>query len=135
MTVQDGLQGLGDVGGRIDVVQLVGCDDGGQEGPVLGADFMTGEQCVLSGEGNLPVILPMSGNMSSFTILGIRCVDVVCRATTSETVFQVRSRTWSRPRGLSRLSPPGCWTRSFAPVWRLARRVWGCRHSLICTTL
>ncbi|MGY3509142.1 hypothetical protein ACVIQY_002117 [Bradyrhizobium sp. USDA 3051] len=43
MAVDDRLECIGDVGGRIDVVELAGGDDRREQGPVLRADFMTGE--------------------------------------------------------------------------------------------
>ena len=52
MPVEDGAEGFSDIGDRIDIVQLAGGDDGGEERPVLGADFVTGEQSVFSRQGH-----------------------------------------------------------------------------------
>ena len=71
MAVEDRAQGVGDVVDGIDVVELAAGDDGGQQRPVLGADLVTGEQHVFSGESDHPVILPMSGRKLSSTIAGI----------------------------------------------------------------
>ena len=49
--VEDGTEGFSDVIDRIGIVQLAGCHDGGEERPVFGADFVTGEQGVFSCQG------------------------------------------------------------------------------------
>ena len=46
MAVDNGLECFGDVGGRIDVVELAGGDDRREQGPVFCPDFMTGEESV-----------------------------------------------------------------------------------------
>jgi hypothetical protein len=48
VAVEDGLQGLSDVGDRVDVVELASCHDGGQQRPVLGTDLMACEQRILA---------------------------------------------------------------------------------------
>ncbi len=52
--VQDGAEGIRDIGDRIDIVKLAGGDDGGEECPVFSADLVTGEQSVFSCESHRP---------------------------------------------------------------------------------
>src|SRR3546814_17580130 len=85
MAVDDGGEGVGDVGDGIDAVQLAGGDDGGEERPVLGPDLMTGEQGVPARQGHHPNILPMSGWKWSFTNDGIRSKGVSCVSPTPKT--------------------------------------------------
>ena len=54
MAVDDRLECFGDVGGRVDVVELAGGDDRGEQGPVFRADFMTGEERIFSGQADWP---------------------------------------------------------------------------------
>jgi len=52
MAVDDRLECFGDVGGRVDVVELAGGDDRREQGPVFRADFMTGEERIFSGQAD-----------------------------------------------------------------------------------
>src|SRR3954452_19770988 len=54
MAVDNGLECFGDVGGRIDVVELAGGDDRREQGPVFCPDFMTGEESVFPGQADWP---------------------------------------------------------------------------------
>ena len=54
MAVDDRLECFGDVGGRVDVVELAGGDDRREQGPVFRADFMTGEERIFSGQADWP---------------------------------------------------------------------------------
>ena len=57
----------------IDAVHLASFDERGDDRPMLAAAVGTGEEMVFAPERNLAVILPISGRMSSSTIVGIRC--------------------------------------------------------------
>lgn len=46
MAVDDACEGVGQVGERIDAIQLTGFDKGGDDCPVLGAAVGTCEQCI-----------------------------------------------------------------------------------------
>ncbi len=48
MAVDDRLECFGDVGHRVDVVELAGGDDRCQQSPVFCPDFMTGEEIIFS---------------------------------------------------------------------------------------
>ena len=61
-----------EIGFRIDAVQLAGLDQRSDDGPVLGAVIVAGEESVLSGKGNHPFILPMSGKSWKSNIGGTR---------------------------------------------------------------
>ena len=65
-------------GVRINVVELAGLDQRidsrGSASPFIGAC----KEPVLASDGNLAVILPMSGRMSWSDIAGIRCTDRGC---------------------------------------------------------
>ena len=85
MTVEDGLQCFGEVGGGIYIVEFACRHDGREERPIFSPDLMACEECILSGECNHPFILPMSGrSWKSITggtpILGIRCLYAKCRS-------------------------------------------------------
>ncbi len=54
MAVDDRLECFGDVGGRVDVVELAGGDDRREQRPVFRADFMTGEERIFSGQADWP---------------------------------------------------------------------------------
>src|SRR3546814_11157409 len=109
MAVDDGGEGVGDVGDGIDAVQLAGGDDGGEERPVLGPALMTGEQGDLARQGHHPNILPMAGWKRSFTTAGIRSTGVACVSTTPKTGEQdCSAMTRQRPESQSP-SQRGCW--------------------------
>src|SRR3546814_13203055 len=114
MAVDDGGEGVGDVGDGIDAVQLAGGDDGGEERPVLGPDLMTGEQGVLARQGHHPNILPMSGWKWSFTTAGIRSTGVACVSTTPKTGEQDGS---SMPRRRRESSSPRTGERRVGNGW------------------
>lgn len=54
MAVDDRLECFGDVGGRVDVVELAGGDERGEQGPIFSPDLMPGEQRILSGQADWP---------------------------------------------------------------------------------
>ena len=54
---------IGQIGLRVDAVELAGLDERGNAGPILRALIMPGEERILAIENNLAVILPISGRM------------------------------------------------------------------------
>lgn len=50
MTVDDPGENIGDVSQRINMIQLTGFDQGGDDGPVLGTTVRTCKQCIFSVE-------------------------------------------------------------------------------------
>jgi hypothetical protein len=54
MTGDDGFERFGDVGDGVHIVELAGGHDGREQGPVVGPDFMTGEERVFSGQAHRP---------------------------------------------------------------------------------
>ncbi|MET4331846.1 hypothetical protein ABIB80_007707 [Bradyrhizobium sp. i1.15.2] len=46
MAVDDRFEYFGDVGSRVDAVELAGSDDRRQRGPVFCPDFMTGKESI-----------------------------------------------------------------------------------------
>lgn len=54
MAVDNGLECFGDVGGRVDVVELAGGDERRKQGPIFGPDLMPGEESILSGQADWP---------------------------------------------------------------------------------
>jgi hypothetical protein len=67
-----------EIGFGIDAAELGGFDQRQDAGGALAALVRPSEQPVLAPECNRTVILPISGRMSLFTILGIRCLGGVC---------------------------------------------------------
>ena len=61
MAVDDLGEHVGELGVRIDVVELAGLDQRGDDGPMLGAAIGAGEERILPVECHCPFILPMSG--------------------------------------------------------------------------
>ena len=61
MVVHHSGEDVGEVGLRLDAVQLAGLHQAGQHRPVLAAGVGAGEQSVLAVQGNRWVILPISG--------------------------------------------------------------------------
>ena len=54
MAGDDRLKGFGDVGDRVHIVELARRHDGSEQGPILGPDFMTGEERVFAREAHWP---------------------------------------------------------------------------------
>ena len=54
MAGDDRRERFGDVGDRVDVVELTGRHDGCEQGPVFASDLMTSEECVFSGQADRP---------------------------------------------------------------------------------
>ena len=54
MAVDDRLERFGDVGSRVDVVELAGGNDRREQGPVFCPDFMTSEERIFPGQANWP---------------------------------------------------------------------------------
>ncbi len=57
------LEGIGEPGERVDVIELGSFDEAGDDRPVVAAVVGAGEERVLAIEGQCPFILPMSGIM------------------------------------------------------------------------
>lgn len=70
MAVDDAGDGVGEVGERIDAVELAGLDQGGDDGPVFRAAVGAGEEGILAGQGHPPFILPMSAKRLKFITAG-----------------------------------------------------------------
>jgi hypothetical protein len=68
------VEDVGDVGLRLDVVELARLDQRGDAGPVFGPLVMTSEERVLAIENDRPFILPVLGLRSRFIIAGTRCM-------------------------------------------------------------
>ena len=63
---------------RIEVIEDRGLGDGVDQGGATTAPVGAGEQVILPAEGDLGVILPMSGRKLSFTTVGILCMARLC---------------------------------------------------------
>jgi len=70
----DALEHVGEVGQRVEAVELGGLDQGESDGPMLGGARRAGEQRILARQGNRRDILPISGRRWSFIIVGTRCM-------------------------------------------------------------
>ena len=88
-------QDVGQPGLRIHIVHFGRDDDAVHGGGALAAAIGAGEQPRLSTQGNLAVILPISGKMSSFIIAGIHCTGGACVVFRVSGAHQVMSCTWS----------------------------------------
>jgi hypothetical protein len=58
---------------RIDAIELTGLNERGHDRPVLRSLIVPSEQAIFPVQGNLAVILPISGMLSLSIIPGIRC--------------------------------------------------------------
>jgi hypothetical protein len=67
------VEDVGDVGLRLDVVELARLDQRRDAGPVFGPLVMTSEERVLAIENDRPFILPVLGLRSRFIIAGTHC--------------------------------------------------------------
>lgn len=85
MAVGHAPQHVLEVGERLDVIELCGRQQRGDDCPALGPAIGSGEQMVLAAKGNLPVILPISGKRSRFIIAGIRFLGVGSGCTAANT--------------------------------------------------
>lgn len=72
VTSDDGGKRGGQMGWRINRIELASLNERGDGRPVLRSRVISGKECVLAIEGNAPFILPMSAMKSRFTIAGIR---------------------------------------------------------------
>jgi len=54
MAVDDRLECFGDVGSRVDAIELAGSDDRREQGPVFCLDFMAGEESIFPGQADWP---------------------------------------------------------------------------------
>jgi len=76
MAVDDPHDRLGEVGVGVDVVQLAGLDQLGDDRPAFRAAVGAGKERILAREGDHPFILPASGMRSRFIIAGTLCTVV-----------------------------------------------------------
>ena len=114
----DPLQDVGEIVERLDTVELAAVDQGIGDRPTASTGIRSGEQPVLAAQGQLGVILPMSGRKWLSIIVGIRFTAVGSGGNTANIVRMVTS-FMSRPRrAWSSLSRHGCWIRSLASGWR-----------------
>jgi hypothetical protein len=95
VSVDDLGDGLGEIGVRFDIGELAGLDQRGDHSPMLGTSVGTGEQSILTIEGNLAAIVPISGRMSSSIIAGIHCTGEARIVFRVSGAHQARSCTWS----------------------------------------
>jgi hypothetical protein len=70
MAVDEAGENIGEIGLRIDLVELTGLDQRGDNAPVLAAAVGPGEERILAIERNRSVILPISGRRSRSIIAG-----------------------------------------------------------------
>ena len=54
MSVDDSVEGFGEVGNGIDVVEPAGGHDGREQRPIFGSDFMASKQSIFSGQAYWP---------------------------------------------------------------------------------
>ena len=109
MAVDDLREDVGHLGLRIDVVELAGLDERGDDRPVLSPAVGTREERVLAIERHHPFILPMSGRSWKSTTDGIHILAARSRfvALSSERLANFlkckgRPASWSRwPVGCS----------------------------------
>ena len=123
---------VGEVGGRIDAVQLAALDQRGQDRPVLGAFIRAGEQGVLAVQRNRPVILPISGRRSRSGIAGTLSMVAASGASGASSAEPGRLFTSRRRPGWSLWPRRGSWIRSPALEWRSAHRGWRHRRWMSC---
>ena len=120
MAVHQPGQDVGEVGGRIDVVEFAVFDESGQDRPVMSALVGAGEECVFAIERNRRVILPISGKKQRFITGGMRCTGVGSAAFTVSGDPGLRSWLLRRNEALRLSWRHGCSTRRLVRAWRLA---------------
>jgi hypothetical protein len=69
--IDETAENVGKVAIRIDAAELAGLDQRSNDGPVLRAVVVAGEECVLARESHHPFILPMSGRSWKSITAGI----------------------------------------------------------------
>ena len=124
MAVRQAVENGGDVGFRIQAVQLRGFRDGVDDRSPLPACIAADEQKVLPRDGSRTVILPISGLRSSSTTAGTRCMASACGATAAKGRRAATSSMSRRLLGSSLSYQGGCWIRSPARDWGSAPRGW-----------
>jgi len=86
MSVDQAGEGAGEIGLRVDRIELAGLDERRDDAPVDAALVGAGEQRVLAIERDRPAILPMSGRKSRSTIAGTPSTGVVSSASAASSV-------------------------------------------------
>lgn len=71
VSASNGDQDTGQIAMGFNPVEFAGLDQGRDDGPVLCASFVPGEERVFTVEGQFPFILPMSGRFIGFIIDGM----------------------------------------------------------------
>src|SRR5512134_519800 len=132
MAVEDRAEGFGEVGERVHAGHFAGGEQRGEHCPVLGANFVAGEERIFPCQGNHPVILPMSDRRSKSTIAGTPCMGTASAASAASSVKPEELSTSRRRRGWSSWPQRGFWIRPSAPGWGSVRRAWRYRHWLSC---
>src|SRR4030095_5282920 len=105
------------MGLRIDGVHFAGFNERSEDCPVLATAVGAREQRVLAIEGNLPVILPISGRRSRHTISRSLSMGDVWRTTSARSAAPGALSISRRHPARLRWSQHGCWVPWFAPVW------------------
>jgi hypothetical protein len=82
--IDEPVEDVGDIGLRLDIVELASFNQRSDAGPVFCALVMTGEERVLAIENNRPFILPVSGLRSRSIIAGTRCTAGACGCITAK---------------------------------------------------
>ena len=108
MAVRQAVENGGDVGFRIQAVQLRGFRDGVDDRGPLPASIAADEQEVLPGNGSRTVSLPISGLRSSSTTAGTRCMASACGATAAKGRRAATSSMSRRLLGSSLSYQGGC---------------------------
>jgi hypothetical protein len=93
--VRDAGEDVAQIGLRIVTIELGGLDQGVHAGGTNPAGIRAGEQIILAAEGNLAVILPISGRMLWSNIAGIRCTDRGCVMFRASGVRRASWCTWN----------------------------------------
>jgi len=105
---------------RVDAIELGRLDQGIGDGGRLAATFGADEQKILAAQGNLRVILPISGILQWFTIAGIRFAGGKFAGITASDVPRANWFILRWPWEWSLPCPRGCSILSSAPEWSLA---------------
>lgn len=122
MSLRHTVDDVGEVGFRIEAVELGGFEHAVDDGGAPAAGFGAEQQVILPRDGNPAVILPISGRKLKSFIVGTRFMDGGSDANTVNVAQMARSFTlrqlpvWSSP------SWHGCSIRLLALVWSLAPR-------------
>ena len=122
MTLGDLCQGIVEIGFRVDAVELCRLNEGVYGCRANTAGIRTGEEKILSPQGNRGAILPISAKKWRSITAGTRCMAARSGSSTPSSDLEERLSSLRLNRVWRSCLPPGCLILPFARRCRLALR-------------